>query len=308
MRKAIVTGATGFIGSWLVPELLNSGYNVTAIVRNPDKLLSEIRNNKNLITVKKDLKELLIDDIPTNDYDVFFNLSWMGVSAEQKNDVQLQTSNIPLGLHSLQVCHDLNCKLFIATGTVAEYALTTDVMDLNAKQNPNDMYGCAKVSVHYFLEVAARKLNQPFIWAVIPSTFGERRTDNNIITYTIKTLLDGQKPQYGNLEQMWDFLYVSEVVRALRLIGEKACPGKVYGIGSGQYKPLKDYIMQIRDIIDPSLELGIGDVPSMSKQAFSSCVNIYELIRDTGFQPNVSFEEGISKTVQYWKNKMGKND
>ena len=304
MKRAIVTGATGFIGSWLTLELLKSDYEVTVLVRNPNKLLPEIRENSNLIIVKKDLNQLLAGDIPSNNYDVFFNLGWAGVSPEQKNDVQLQVSNIPMALNSLKICNALGCKLFIATGTVAEYALTTDVMDLNAKQSPNDMYGCAKVSAHYFLEVESRKINQPFIWTVVSSTFGERRTDNNIITYTIKELLTGQKPQYGMLEQMWDFLYVSEVVRALRLIGEKGTPGKVYGIGSGQYKPLKDYILQIRDVIDPSLELGIGEKPSLSKQSFSSCVNIYELIRDTGFQPQISFDEGIRRTVEYWRTKV----
>ena len=58
--------------------------------------------------------------------------------------------------------------------------------------------------------------------------------------------------------QMWDFLYVGEVARALKLIGEKGISGKTYGIGSGVYRQLKDYIMKIRDIIDPQLELGIG--------------------------------------------------
>ena len=77
-------------------------------------------------------------------------------------------------------------SLFISTGTVAEYAMTTNVMDLGAKQKPNDMYGAAKVSTHYFLEVQARKIKQPFIWCVIPITFGERRVDNNIITYKTK--------------------------------------------------------------------------------------------------------------------------
>ena len=57
----------------------------------------------------------------------------------------------------------------------------------------------------------------------------------------------------------------------------------------------------IRDIINPQLELGIGDVPSMSNQSFSSCVNIYDLIRDTGFKPQVSFREGIEKTIKWFK-------
>lgn len=132
--------------------------------------------------------------------------------------------------------------------------------------------------------------------------FGRGRRDDNIITYTITTLLWGERPQYGMLMQMWDFLYVGEVARALRLIREKAIPGKTYGIGSGVYRQLKDYIVKIRDIINPELELGIGDIPALSDKAFSSCVNIYELVKDTGFEPKVSFEEGIHKTIAYYRN------
>lgn len=167
------------------------------------------------------------------------------------------------------------------------------------------MYGAAKTSAHYMLEAYARILGIPFNWVVLPSTFGEGRRDDNIITYTITTLLRGERPQYGMLMQMWDFLYVGEVARALRLIGEKGIPGKTYGIGSGVYRQLKDYIMKIRDIIDPQLELGIGDIPSLSDKAFSSCVNIYELVKDTGFEPKVSFEEGISRTIEYYRNVKG---
>lgn len=105
------------------------------------------------------------------------------------------------------------------------------------------------------------------------------------------------------LTQMWDFLYVGEVARALRLIGEKGCYGKTYGIGSGVYRQLKDYIVKIRDIINPDLMLGIGEIPSLSDKAVSSCVNIYELVKDTGFEPEVSFEEGIERTISFYKSK-----
>ena len=303
---AIVTGSTGFIGSWLTQELLSNGYDVVSIVRNPDKLLPEIRSNSHFSFIQSDLQNLHKDQFDESiEYDVFFNLGWTGVSPEDKNRIDKQLVNIPIALNAIDVCNELGCKLFVSSGTVAEYALATDVMDLGAQQKPNDIYGATKVAVHYYLEVRARQLNQPFIWTVIPSTFGERRADNNIITYTIKALLNHQKPKYGALTQMWDFLYVSEVVRALRLVGEKGIPGKVYGIGSGEYRPLREYIEAIRDLINSELELGIGEVDSYSKQSFSSCVNIYDLIRDTGFHPKVSFQDGIRKTIDWFRNEVG---
>lgn len=301
MNKAIVTGATGFIGSWLTQELLNNSYEVTVVARNPNRLLEDIRNNGNVRIIESDLANLCSKSFNEDTYDVFFHLAWGGVSPEQKNDVQCQIANIPTSINVLSVCKELDCKRFVATGTVAEYALTSNVMDLNSKQNPNDMYGAAKVSAHYFLEVYARKIGQSFNWVVLPSTYGEGRTDNNIITYTIKTLLNGDVPEYGNLDQMWDFLYVSDVVRALRLIGENGKSEKTYGIGSGLYRPLREYIEDIRDEIDPKLGLKIGTKKNLSGSTFSSCVNIYDLIKDTGFQPKTSFLDGIKKTINYWR-------
>ena len=298
MRTAIVTGATGFIGSWLVQELLENDYDVTVIVRNKDRLFSGIKKNCNII--EESLKDLSGSNM-IDKYNVCFHLAWAGVPSGQKNHLDVQLDNIRTSLHTLEVIHKTGCDLFVTTGTVAEYALCDNVMDLAARQTPNDLYGAAKVSAHYFMEVCARQLGQPFIWCVIPSTFGERRMDNNIITYTIKTLLDGEKPVYGDLHQMWDFLYVKDVVGALRLVGEKGKHGKNYGIGSGEYKTLAEYIRHIRDIIDPTLPLGIGENEEQSKRTFSSCVNNYDLKRDTGFQPRFSFEAGIRRTIDYFK-------
>lgn len=302
MRHIIMTGATGFIGSWLAEELLANEVEVTALIREKNRVLPSISNHPNCKLIICDYEKLDVADVDNSvHYDAFYHLGWGGVSPKAKNDVDLQLENVYDSIKAMQLCSKLHCDKFISSGTVAEYVFCEDIMDVYQKQTPNDMYGAAKVSAHYFLDVLSRQLNQPFIWTVIPSTFGERRTDNNIITYTIRSLLKRERPVYGNLNQMWDFLYVSEVARALRFIGEKGKPGKTYGIGSGIYKPLKEYIFRIREIINPEAELGIGELENMSKQTFSSCVNIYELIKDTGFMPKVSFDDGIRKTIEWFK-------
>ncbi len=233
-------------------------------------------------------------------------MAWAGVSSSEKNDGRMQLENVRFSMEMLEYARQIRAKRFMGMGTVAEYAFSENTIEANGnRQTPNDMYGAAKTAAHYMLEAYARILELPFNWVVLPSTFGEGRRDDNIITYTITTLLKGQKPQYGMLTQMWDFLYVKEVVRALRLIGEQGCEGKTYGVGSGVFRQLKDYIIKIRDIIDPNLELGIGEIPSLSDKAFSSCVNIYDLAKDTGFEPQITFEEGIRRThiiVRFWIN------
>lgn len=303
MKRVVITGGTGFIGRRLTEEIRNNGTDVILLVRNRAKCgFCENANLKIIEYYSEEYNELTKRDY---EIDVFYHLAWEGVAPEKKNNRAVQIKNIDFAMEMLEFADAIKAKRFIATGTVAEYAFCEDVMDVYAKQTPNDLYGASKTAAHYMLETWARTINMPFNWIVIPSTFGEGRRDNNILTYTIRTLLAGERPSYGYLTQMWDFLYVDEVVRALRLIGEKGQSEKIYAIGSGVYKPLREYVETIRDIIDPKLELGIGEKPALSEKAFSSCVSIAELTKDTGFIPQVGFEEGIKKTIQYFKDIAG---
>lgn len=302
MERVILTGGTGFIGSWLTDELTSHGIEVIVLVRSlkkiKEKQLFKSGRVRFVEYYSQQYQEMISEKVKV---DAFYHLAWEGVSTEMKNESELQLENIRFSMEMLEFANTIGAKRFIATGTVAEYAFSENIMNIDGRQTPNDMYGAAKTAVHYMLETRARLLKIPFNWAVVPSTFGEGRRDNNIITYTITSLLRREKPSFGYLLQMWDFLYVKEVVRALRMIGERGLANKTYGIGSGVFKPLKDYITQIRDIIDPSLPLGIGDIPSLSDKAFSSCVSIYDITKDTGFIPEISFEEGIRRTIPYYR-------
>ena len=153
-------------------------------------------------------------------FDIFYHLGWAGVDGKEKNNISLQLSNIQTSLDMLHLSKFLKCNLFLAAGTVAEYVFNEHVIDFSKKQTPNDVYGATKTSVHYLLEAVAAQLEQDMIWAVLPSTYGEGRTEGNILTYTITTLLEGKCPEYGNLQSMWDFVYVTDVAKAIIKIGE----------------------------------------------------------------------------------------
>lgn len=297
MDYAVISGGTGFIGMHLAQELTQNNFYVYVLTRTEHKPAAVV-SNVEYITYDSLAYLELGNSHPIH---LFYHLAWDGVATEDKNNAELQVSNILFSLKMLEYASSINAQKFIAAGTVAEYVFCQNIMDFNLRQSPNDMYGAAKTAAHYLLEVRARSLNQPFVWAVLPSTFGEGRRDSNIITYTIKSLLLGETPSYGALEQMWDFLYIADLVCALRYLGTNGKSGKTYGIGSGVYRPLKSYIEEIRDIIAPDRTLNIGSVPQYSNQTFSSCVGIYDITKDTGWYPKVSFHDGIVKTISYYR-------
>lgn len=296
--KALITGGTGFIGRYVVRELINRGTEVTILTSGS----ASVQNRKPILETVHTTYQYddLIKKLSGRKYDIFYHLGWAGVDGKDKNNISLQSSNIQVAIDMIHLSKEVGCGLFVAAGTVAEYVFSKDVIDFSMKQTPNDVYGATKVAVHYLLDAIAKQIGQDMIWAVLPSTFGEGRKEDNIITYTITMLINGKRLKYGSLEQMWDFLYVTEVARALVEIGEKGRHNMTYGIGSGEYRSLKDYVCAIRDMIDPKLPLGIGERVAEGAVSLSSCVNIEQLTKDTGFIPRISFEEGMKRTIRYY--------
>ena len=77
--------------------------------------------------------------------------------------------------------------------------------------------------------------------------------------------------------------------------------GAIYPVGSGRVRPLRAYFEAVRDAVDPSLPLGIGELPYPPNQVMHLQADLTPLREDTGFEPRVSFEEGIRETVAYWR-------
>ncbi len=295
-KNIILTGSTGFIGSHLLNCLCENGYTVYCLV---SKKFESPKNGKIIYCICN--YDTWNAELPDIEYEAFIHLGWGGVDNKEKNDKDLQVKNLYNSIAALDKAYFLKCKCFIGIGTVAEYSLQNDIIDYTLKQAPNDIYGACKTATHYILETIARQRKQDFIWVILPSTFGPGRSEDNILTYTIKKLLNSEKPAFGKLEQKWDFLYVSEVARALVCILEKGNRNDVYGIGSGEFHSLREYIEKIRDLINPELPLGIGERMEESEKSISSCVSIRKLQQDTGFVPKISFEEGIKITIDFYK-------
>ena len=96
-------------------------------------------------------------------------------------------------------------------------------------------------------------------------------------------------------------LYCDDAAKALYLLAEKGMDGKVYCIGSGKSQSLRKYVEIIKNKIDKNAVLGIGDIPYSENQVMYLCADISELQKDTGFEPEITFDEGIEKTIDWMR-------
>lgn len=302
MNKVVVVGANGFIGSHLSLHLAAQGYQVIALVQKgfPYDFLQN-KDNITCLDFSFDDLNLLNGNPNLKGATMLYHLAWAGVSTTFKNEAITQAQNILYGIKVLEFADTNGIRRVIVPGSASEYACGKGIIDGHNIPAPSDLYSAAKVATRYVCQTYARQHNIQFLWATITSIYGPGRNDNNLITYAIKTLLQGEKPSFTGLEQQWDYLYIDDLMSALQAIGEKGIDGKIYPVGSGEHKQMAEYVKILRDKIDPSLPLGIGNLPYKNKTIDNQVLDITALKADTGFAPRYTFEQGIELTINYFK-------
>lgn len=302
MRKAVITGAGGFIGRNLTRRLLQENVQVYGI--DIEAAQGRILVDTGVTPLSVDIgdKKELANILKVARPEVFYHLAWAGVSTDVKNEVGMQVSNIPLAVTVLEACGEAGCKHVIIPGSASEYAYCGRTIDGQNTPAPGDAYAASKAAAQVLCQWYARQHELNLNWLLIGSIYGPGRNDSNILTYTIKALLRGEKPRYTKLEQLWDYIYIDDLIEALYLLGIYGKPDGVYPIGSGQARPLAEYIRQIQAEIAPDVPLGIGALPyKFGSKPDNSVLDITALQTDTGFAPRVTFEEGIGRTIAYFR-------
>ena len=305
MKKAIVSGGDGFLGSHLIKRLIAHDYEVYALVIKNSPIRQRIDGLDHVHVVETDLGlyEDVIKNLPKNP-EVFFHFAWAGVTPDQRSNFSCQMANVELSTNAVKLAAAIGAKKFIFPGSTMEYVYYGKPIDKNAIPSPLNAYGVAKISARYACSILCKELGVSFIYVVISGIYSEDRNDNNVVYYTIDKLLRGEKPSLTRLEQLWDYVHVDDVVYGLQMIAEKGKNNAFYAIGHGDNWPLANYIYLIRDAINPELPLGVGDVPYSNNEMPCSCVNLAPIKEDTGFVPQIPFEEGIVRVIANVRKRM----
>lgn len=304
IKRAVITGATGMIGLALIEYLQSINIEVTALIRPGSEKRNRLKDFKKLKITEMDLSCLKAEGLPESD--AFFHLGWEGTFGASRNDMYLQNRNIRYTLDAVKMAEELGCHVFIGAGSQAEYgrAAAQGEQKLSAETPvfPETGYGMAKLCAGQMSREYCRRLGIRHEWVRILSVYGPYDTEKTMVMSTIRKLLSGERPVFSKGEQRWDYLYAADAARALYCIANKGSDGAVYPLGSGKEKPLYEYIKTIRDMVNKKAELGIGELPYGENQVMFLCAETTSLAGDTGFVPEISFEEGIARTVEWCRN------
>ena len=293
--KIIITGAGGFVGSALTQKFLEMGYEIIAISQyfNDSFPVSEHVTKLELeINSVVELKKY----IPKDEYRAFYHLAWRGVNGVEKADSDIQIQNIKMTIICAKVAHELSCKRFLCSGTVAERALESihSLTTISAGMT----YSAAKCCAHIMLESYCKSIGLPFVWMQFSNIFGPLNKTGNIVSYALEQLKNGRDATFGPALQPYDFIFIDDVIEAIYRLGFYDVKKDFYFIGSGEPRELKDYLNIIGEIYGSQKHIKIGVRPDDGIKYSMEMFDIKELVKDIGDYVSGSFEDHIRYTIE----------
>ena len=237
------------------------------------------------------------------------DISYWGMVPALSSDADARNQSIQMGnlqgtLDLIDAIHEMKVGTFVGAGSLHEAESLVEMAEDKVISNMGYMYKASKMAAHWMGKAKAGSYGIRFFWPLI-NTYGEEERSARLVNTIIRKVLKGESPDLSAGTQYYDFVHVSDVAHALYLIAEKGIDGRNYVIGSGDAKPLKEFLLEVGKVAnrmrgdDNEILLGFGkikaNVVSLPKETF----DVRSLKEDTGFEPNVSFEEGIERTAEW---------
>lgn len=303
MKRIALIGATGAIGTALLDKCIKYNTEAYVFIRPDSKRKDRVAKAPGIHCISCGMKDMLTVDVSNiPPIDAFYFFSWEGTyGTDARNDLEVQIANIRYAVDAVQLAAKLQCRTYIGAGTQAEYGRVEGMLKPDTPCRPENGYGMAKLCAGQMSRIACEKLGIRHIWGRIVSTYGPRDGEWSVVSCAIRDCISAKTPQFTKGEQVWDYLYSEDAAEAFYRMGKSGKDGAVYVVGSGKTRKLREFMEVICKTANPQVEPVFGAVPYMDRQVMHLQADISDLTADTGFVPEIGFEDGIQKTVEWMR-------
>jgi len=308
MKRVLITGASGFIGSHTVESALDRGYSVRVFLR-----YNSTGYVGNLRFLGKKLKEIEIFWGDIRDYtsvlravkgvDYVIHLAaQISVPYSFQNPIDFAMNNVVGTTNILKASVECGISKFVYTSTSEIFGGSDEPLNEDSLRIPKSPYSASKVgadamvkSFFYTYDLNTLIL-RPF------NTFGPRQSIRALIPWIIYQGLRSEKVKLGNLEPKRDFTYVKDTVEGILLALEKETEGgDEINLGTGRSFSVMEVVEVVSKVLGKNLKVEVEEKLKRPKKA-----EVFNLIADNskakrilGWEPKWSFEEGVRETVEY---------
>ena len=285
------------LGVATIKQCIKNNISILAFVRKNSSRINRLPESPFVRIIECDLPEMADFDVMGLSADVFIHFGWGFTDKIGRNDASKQEQNIQFTLDAVHLAQRLGCRKFIGAGSQAEYGIPNCLLKADTHINPLISYGVAKYAAGRLSYLECKKEELEYNWVRIVSVYGKYDNEGTLLEQFIYNAKNNIPMKLSSCEQIWDYLYEDDAGAAFVAIAQNGIDGKVYLLGSGEGRSLKEYIQEVISIINPVYKPEFGEIPYNSTQPMYLVADISELKNDTGWSPEITFKKGIQAII-----------
>lgn len=311
IKKVLITGCNGFVGSYLAKSYLDDNYLVYGID------LHTFAHNSKINYTKVDLSEKVAFEEYLN-HNVFSEICHLAAIANPRESNKNPQTSIFISVNStvllLEHCRRNPETRLLIVGSSEEYKKkSSDEIYYNEHDplNPDTIYGVSKVVSELITDVYIRNYNIKALFTRSFNHTGPGQSTNYVLSSfaqqvaLIKSNLKEKKLLVGNIDVKRDFLDVRDVVSAYRKILIKGKPGETYNVSSDTAVSLRNCLLMMFNYINcSSIDIQIDPNLVRNNEPKSISGDNSKLKNDTGWFPTISLEKTLKDLIDYWYSEL----
>ena len=299
--KFIITGATSFIGLEFTKLVLECGHDVFAVCREGSKSLEKLPKDPSLSVVFATMDEYEMLPSKIDNADIFVNFAWDGTNYEGRTKTDIHKKNIENTKIAFRIAQEIGCRLFVESGSQAEYGVYDGLIDENTPCNPFTEYGKGKLAMKQEGFKLSEEIGLKYLHLRIFSTFGEGDHPYTLFMNAVSKMLNNEPLDLSPCTQKWNFLYSRDAVKQIYYLCEKAVNDdsfkhEVFNLASEDTRILKDYVERLKVLLHSESQLNYGVFTPEHLVTLNP--NISKLKNYIGFVASYSFDEAAKLTAQ----------
>ena len=289
--KILVTGASGFIGQHLCRRLQGYQAEVYGVSRVYQEASSTIRWLQGDVASFDDMRRAVTQVKP----DVVFHLAGHVTGARGINTVvSTLQGNLISTVNLLTLMAELGGRKIVLAGSLEE-------PDAGETPVPSSPYAAAKWSSSAYAQMFQHLYQLPIVRTRVFLVYGPAQMNfDKLIPYVTLSLLRGEAPKLSSGQRQVDWIYVEDVVDGLIAAAQTSgVEGDVFDLGSGTLTPISSIVQHLTQLINPSIQPEFGALNDRPMEQVR-VANLEASITKLGWQPKVSLEQGLAKTVEWY--------
>ena len=297
MKKILITGATGFIGTHLIPQLIKN-HKVVGISKN------KIKSSKNFISSNVDItnKNLKIKNKYT---DIIHMAAHSDVTYCNLNPTKCYELNVKSTQKMLEIARKNDSNfIFLSSSHVYGNPIKQPIVE-DSVCNPSTHYASSKKMSEILCETYAKTYGLDIQVARLFSVYGPKSPKSNLIFNIINQIINNSKIILGNTYPKRDFIFISDVIMGLtKILNSKKKGFQVYNLGSGKSVSVENIVKNCLTISNKKLKTISSKEKRRKNEIINIQANISKMEKEFNWKAEISLKKGLEITYNHYISKV----